>query len=191
MVPYRRLLFVLLFLIVLWAVFRYSGLASHINAQFLQERFAQHKLVGLIIFTGLFAVGNLVHIPGWLFLVSAMVALGQAWGGLATYLAACVTCATTFGVVQLVGGQALRNMNGRISSQVFARLDARPVWNVFVLRLLFQTMPTMNYALALSGVRFSQYMLGTILGLPVPITLFSVFFGTLAQWFHWPIPQGM
>lgn len=185
--PYRRLGFVVIFLILMWAVFRYSGLASHINTQFLREHFEQHKLVGLAIFTAMFALGNLVHIPGWIFLVSAMVALGQIWGGVATYVAACVTCATTFGIVRLLGGDALRGINGRMSDRIFARLDARPVGSVLVLRLLFQTLPAMNYALAMSGIRFRHYLLGTMLGLPIPIALFTAFIGSLAQWFHWPI----
>lgn len=184
---YRRLYFVVIFLVLLWAVFRYSGLASHVNTQFLHERFEQHKLLGLAVFTALFALGNLVQIPGWIFLVSAMVALGQAWGGVATYVAACVTCATTFGIVRLLGGDALRNIQGRLSNRIFARLDARPVGSVVVLRLLFQTLPAMNYALAMSGIRFRHYLLGTMLGLPVPIALFTAFIGSLAQWFHWPI----
>lgn len=184
---YHRLVSVLIFLVLMWAVFRLSGLSSHINTQFLREHFEQHKLIGLAIFTGLFALGNLVHIPGWIFLVSAMVALGQIWGAMATYVAACVTCATTFWIVRLLGGHALRDFNSPLVQRIFARLDARPVGSVALLRLLFQTLPAMNYALAMSGMRFSHYMLGTILGLPIPIALFAVFLGTLAQWFHWPI----
>ncbi len=81
----------------------------------------------------------------------------------------------------------MRDFNSPLVQRIFARLDARPVGSVALLRLLFQTLPAMNYALAMSGMRFSHYMLGTILGLPIPIALFAVFLGTLAQWFHWPI----
>jgi uncharacterized membrane protein YdjX (TVP38/TMEM64 family) len=191
MTRYWRLWLVLLFLVALWAVFRVSGAESHFNVLFLHERFEQHKLAGLLIFIFLFALGNLIQIPGWLFLVSAVLALGRFWGGLATYLAACVTCISTFWVIRLIGANALREVKGRLTGRIFAHLDAHPVRSVVLLRLLFQTVPALNYALALSGIRFRSYLLGTLLGLPLPILLYTLFFGLLAEWLRWPVPQGI
>ena len=187
----RRLWIVLAGLLLLWAAFRVSGLESHFSVEYLHQRFVEHKLGGFLVFTALFALGNLLQVPGWLFLAAAVLALGAPWGGLTTYVAACVTCITTFWVVRLVGADALRAANGRIGARVFAQLDAHPVRSVAVLRLLFQTAPALNYALALSGVGFTEYLIGTLIGLPLPILLYVVFFGTLAQWFHWPIPHGL
>jgi uncharacterized membrane protein YdjX (TVP38/TMEM64 family) len=45
----------------------------------------------------------------------------------------------------------------------------------------FQTIPALNYALALSGVSLRNYLLGTLLGLPLPIALYCVFFDSLAR----------
>lgn len=190
MIRYWRLWFVLLFLVALWAVFQVSGAASHVDVLFLRESFEHHKFGGLLVFIALFALGNLIQIPGWLFLVSAVLALGRFWGALATYLAACVTCITTFWVIRLVGADALREVKGRLARRIFAHLDTHPVRSVVLLRLLFQTVPVLNYALALSGIRFGSYLLGTLLGLPLPILLYSLFFGFLAEWLHWPVPQG-
>jgi uncharacterized membrane protein YdjX (TVP38/TMEM64 family) len=188
---FRRLVLVVLFLVVLWLAYRMSGLESHFSAPYLHERFTQHRLGGLLIFTALFALGNLIQIPGWLFLASAVVALGQFWGGLATYLAACVTCVSTFWVIRLLGADALREVKGRWARRIFEHLDAHPLRSVVLLRLLFQTVPALNYALALSGIRFRHYLLGTVVGLPLPILLYSLFFGSIAQWLHWPVPQAL
>jgi uncharacterized membrane protein YdjX (TVP38/TMEM64 family) len=177
-----------LFLVVAWAVFRSSGLASHITLDTLREGFEQHRAGGMLTFAALFALGNLIQIPGWLFLVAAELALGPLWGALATYVAACFACVTTFGLIRLMGGDALRAVGGRLGQRLFARLDAHPVQSVLLLRLVFQTVPALNYALALSGIRFRNYLLGTLLGLPLPIALYTVFFGTLAHWLHWPVP---
>ena len=46
---------------------------------------------------------------------------------------------------------------------------------------MFQTVPALNYALALSGVRFDTYMIGSLLGLPLPITLYCLFFDYVSQ----------
>jgi uncharacterized membrane protein YdjX (TVP38/TMEM64 family) len=187
---YRRLALVVLFLLLLWATFRLTGLQSHFTLAFLQEQFAHHMVTGLLVFTALFALGNLIQIPGWIFLVAAVLAMGQFWGGVATYVAACITCASTFVLIRALGGQALRAVPGQLSARLFAQLDAHPVRSVALLRLVFQTVPALNYALALSGIGLRPYLVGTALGLPVPILLYSLFFSTLAGWLHWPLPAG-
>ena len=58
-----------------------------------------------------------------------------------------------------------------------------PSRSVVLLRMLFQTMPALNYALAMSGIRFRTYLIGTLAGLPLPIALYCVFFDTLATEF--------
>ena len=178
---------VLLLLLLVWAVFERLGLRSQISVETVRQSFQQHWLLGLASFALLFALGNLVHIPGWVFLAAAVLALGRTWGALATYVAACLSCLTTFLVVRLVGANALRSMNGRTARRLFARLDAHPVRSVFVLRLMFQTLPALNCALALSGVSLGAYMLGTVLGLPLPILAMTVFFDALARWLHWTV----
>jgi uncharacterized membrane protein YdjX (TVP38/TMEM64 family) len=187
---YGRLGLVLLLLVLLWAAFRMSGLDAHFSVQFLHDQFERHKLAGLLVFIGAFALGNLVQIPGWVFLASAVLALGRVWGGVATYVAACATCITTFWIIRLVGASALRALDGRTARRIFAQLDDHPVRSVVLLRLLFQTMPALNYALALSGVPFSSYLAGTLIGLPLPIMVYDLLFGSLAQWLGWPIVEG-
>jgi uncharacterized membrane protein YdjX (TVP38/TMEM64 family) len=182
-----RLTLVLVVLAGLWALFQFSGLRQHFSLQWIHDQFEQHVLVGLLIFTGLFALGNLVQLPGWLFLAAAVLALGRFWGGLATYVAAVTACCTTFAAVRLLGGNALRDFTGRWATRVFARLDAHPTQSVLVLRLLFQTVPALNVALGLSGVDWRPYVVGTLLGLPLPILVYTLFFDTLAHLLHWPV----
>ena len=50
--------------------------------------------------------------------------------------------------------------------------------------MLLQTLPALNYTLALSGVRMRHYVLGTLLGLPLPIALYCIFFDYLAKVLH-------
>lgn len=186
---YTRLAAVVLFMAALWALVRFTGLQEQFTLQFVHDSFEHHIVVGLLAFSGLFALGNLVQIPGWLFLAAAVLALGRLWGGLATYLAACFSCCTTFWIVHWLGADALRELKGRWSQRLFARLDAHPTQSVLALRLLFQTVPALNVALALSGVRFRSYLLGTLLGLPLPILAYVLFLDSLARLLHWPLPQ--
>lgn len=178
---HRQLLTVLLFLGVLFAVFEFSGLRDHFSLDFLRQKIIDHKLGGLLVFVLLFCLGNLIQIPGWLFLAAAVLALGQFWGGIATYIAAGISCAFTFVTIRWLGGAALRRMDSRLVARGLARLDAQPIRSIIVLRVVFQTVPALNYSLAMSGVGLRDYMFGTLLGLPLPIFLYCVFFEYLAQ----------
>lgn len=177
----KRLMAVVLLLILLFAVFELTGLRAHFNLQFLQQTIRDHPVSGLLIFVLGFALGNLVQIPGWVFLAAAVLALGQLWGGIATYIAACISCIVTFFSIRFVGGDALRQLDSRVATSLLSRLDAHPVSSVLLLRMLFQTVPALNYTLALSGIRFRDYLLGTLLGLPLPIAVYCVFFDYLAK----------
>ena len=64
---------------------------------------------------------------------------------------------------------------------MLARLDARPIRSIVLLRKLLQSVPALNYTLALSGVGFRSYLLGTALGLPLSIALHGIFFVDLAR----------
>lgn len=177
-----KLLAVVLFLLVFWAAFEISGLRDHFSLEFLKHRIQENRVTGLLIFVLLFTLGNLIQVPGWIFLAAAVVTMGQGWGGLATYLAACVSCVVTFLVIRRIGGDALRGLKHQTARRILGRLDAHPVKGVVILRVLFQTLPAVNYALAMSGIRFRQYLTGTLLGLPLPIFLICLFSAELAKW---------
>lgn len=178
---YRRLFAVVLFLGILLAVFELSGLRDHFSLDFLQHRMVENRVSGLLIFILLFSLGNLIQIPGWIFLAAAVLALGRTWGGVATYLAATISCAFTFLTIRLVGGDALRKLDSKLAARILGQLDAHPIKSVFLLRVLFQTVPALNYALAMSGIKFREYLIGTLLGLPLPIILYCLFFEYLAK----------
>ncbi|HWR77428.1 MAG TPA: VTT domain-containing protein [Thiobacillus sp.] len=184
MSPYKRLVTVLLFLGVLLAIFELTGLRDHFSLEFLRQTILDNKISGLFIFILVFALGNLIQIPGWVFLAAAVLALGRTWGGIATYVAASISCVISFLIIRFVGGDALRLLNNRIATRILKQLDAHPIKSILLSRVFFQTLPALNYALAMSGVRFRNYLLGTLLGLPLPIALYCLFFDYLAKAFH-------
>jgi uncharacterized membrane protein YdjX (TVP38/TMEM64 family) len=126
----------------------------------------------------------MLHLPGWIFLAAAVYAFGRLDGGVLTYIAACVSCVTTFVTIRLVGGDVSATLNRPFAVRLLAQLHAHPVRNVLILRTVFQTLPTLNYALALSGVRLRDYVLGTVLGLPLPIAVYCLFFDYLIKAAH-------
>lgn len=181
---YQRLIGVVVFLGVLLLVFEFSGLRDNFNLAFVHQVIAQHQIGGLVLFVLLFSLGNLIQIPGWVFLAAAVLTLGRLWGGVVTYVAAVVSCVLTFLTIRTLGGDALRQLKSRLAVRILSELDARPIGSVALLRLLFQTAPALNYALSMSGIRLRSYLTGTLLGLPIPIALYCIFFDDLATLLH-------
>ena len=177
---YKRLLGVGLFLGILLTVFEVSGLRDHFNLAFMRQVILQHQIGGLMLFVLLFSLGNLIQIPGWVFLAAAVLTLGRVGGGVVTYVAAVTSCAFTFVTIRALGGDALRLLKNRVAVRILRELDAHPIASVALLRILFQTVPALNYALAMSGIKFRTYLIGTLVGLPVPIALYCIFFDILA-----------
>jgi uncharacterized membrane protein YdjX (TVP38/TMEM64 family) len=178
---YNRLLAVFLFLAILFAVFKLTGLKDHFSLAFLKQEILENETSGLLLFVLLFSLGNLIQIPGWIFLAAAVLALGRGMGGIATYVAASISCVVTFLTIRLVGGDALRQLDSKIAVNLLRHLDDRPIRSIVLLRILFQTVPALNYALAMSGVKFRKYLIGSLLGLPLPIALYCLFFDYLGK----------
>lgn len=177
-----RIVVVLLFLALLFGVAELSGLRAHFSVAYLQQVLGEHLVGGLAVFVLLFSLGNLIQVPGFLFAGAAVLALGRTWGGLATYVAACVSCAVTFFTIRTLGGNALADWKNRTAARLLYHLHARPVRNVALLRVMFQTLPALNYALAMSGVKFRAYAAGSLLGLPLPIAIYCLLFDYVLAW---------
>ncbi len=178
---YRRLVFVLVFFAMLLLAVQWSGLRQNFSLAFLRQTLSGNRWEGLALFLLLFSLGNLVQIPGWIFLASAVLVLGKLDGGIATYLAACISCVVTFLSVRWVGGDAVQQLRGKLAQRMLSELHAHPIRNVIVLRTVFQTLAALNYTLAMSGIGFRQYMVATLLGLPLPIAVYCLFFDYIAK----------
>jgi len=179
--PKKKLLFIVTFFVLLYVVVEVTGLRSRLSPDVIESLFFAYPVWGIVLFCLAFSLGNLLYVPGWVFLVGAVFALGKEWGWAATLLAATCSSTISFLLIRAVGGTALRSFNHRWADKIFAHLDERPILSVAVLRLMFQTLPALNYALALADIRFRNYLAGTILWLPIPIFLYCYFFELIFQ----------
>jgi uncharacterized membrane protein YdjX (TVP38/TMEM64 family) len=159
-------------------------LLQNFNLESLRHVLSEIRWQGLFVFVLLFTLGNLIQVPGWIFLASAVLVLGKVNSGLATYFAANVSCAVTFLRVRCVGGDAVQQMTSKLVKRMIFQFHAHPIRNVIVLRTAFQTLAALNYMLAMSGLGFRNYMAATLLGLPLPIAAYCVFFDFIAKTVH-------
>ena len=130
----------------------------------------QHAgIAGVGVFLAAFAAGELLHIPGLVFVGAAVLAWGRLTGGALAYLGALVAVSLAFVVVRAIGGQPLGELEQPRVRAIMARLERQPIRTVAVLRLLLWLAPALTYALALSRVRYRDYAVGSAIGLAVPV----------------------
>lgn len=177
----QRFIILFAFLASLYGLFEYFGLRQNFSLEYIRNIMEANFYTGIVVFILAFCAGNLVQLPGWIFLVAAVLTMGKLWGGLVTYVGALASCTFTFYVIRAIGGDGLRHIKNEKVQKIFARLDSHPIRSIFLLRVFFQTAPPMNYALAMSGIKSRHHLLGSMAGLPVPITIHCIFFDFLVQ----------
>ncbi len=79
--PRTKLLYIFSFLAVVYLLVEATGLRSHLSPDEIKALLWQHQFLGVFLFCLAFSVGNLLSVPGWVFLVGAVFALGKEWGG--------------------------------------------------------------------------------------------------------------
>jgi uncharacterized membrane protein YdjX (TVP38/TMEM64 family) len=134
-----------------------------------------------VLFVLLQGAVTVTPVPRTVFTVAAGVLFGSVTGLLLAVAGTTLAAAVAFWLVRLAGGPLVeRHAHRRGVAWVRARLDRSGLLAVVSLRLI-PAVPfsVMNYAAALSGVRFAPYLLGTVLGV-LPGTVAIVVLGDAA-----------
>jgi uncharacterized membrane protein YdjX (TVP38/TMEM64 family) len=130
---------------------------------------------GVAVFVVGFIGLELLHFPGSLFYVSAVLLWGPLRGGLLGAVTALVSVCVTFALVRAIGGTPEMPTRPAVLRRIFERLRSHPIRTVALLRLLTFMTPAVTYALALSPVRFSEMIVGTTIGLVPAFLVGSAF----------------
>jgi uncharacterized membrane protein YdjX (TVP38/TMEM64 family) len=171
---HRRLIAALTVVSTLALIGHVSGATAQLDVASLQALLQDAGAIGMLAFVLLFALGNLLGVPGVLFVVAGLVAYGQLGGAILALVAGLFVASTSFWTVRLIGGSPAAALKGRLAQRLLGRLDARPVQTVAALRTLMILSPPLNYALALSPIRYRDYVLGSAIGLIAPIAFYAL-----------------
>ena len=151
------------------------GLAYYFDKDRLRKAVENAGYWGVALYVAIFAIGELLHVPGMVFVAAGVFAYGKWVGGALAIAGALFSVTVSFWVVRIVGGQALKQVRWKRMRQLLDKLDEKPIRVVAMLRILFWLAPAVNYALAMSSVRFRDFLIGTVLGLP-PILIAAIVF---------------
>jgi len=120
------------------------------------------------------SLGELVHVPACVVYGACIMIYGKAVGFLVGWFAAITSVTFSFFVVRAVGGNSFSQIKSKRIRAVLAQLDKRPFTVVLMLRMVLFAAPLLNYALALSGVSFKDYFLGSAIGIIPPLAIIAV-----------------
>jgi uncharacterized membrane protein YdjX (TVP38/TMEM64 family) len=175
----KAILSITLLLLGLFTLAKVTGVYEMFNISQLQDLLRYHWILSLLIFIFIFIVSSFIQIPGWILLLTAVLTYGKIYGGILTYISAIIACSVVFLSVNFIGKGSIKKINNKWANKILQKIDSHPVRSVILLRLVFQTAPPLNYSLALSNIKFKDYLIGTVIGLPLPISIYALFFENL------------
>jgi len=175
----HRLLFVTLVVVGSWVAARAAGLTGRFTFESIRNLIAGTGVWGVATFTIAFCAAQLLRVPSLVFVAAAVAVYGRSTGIFVALLGALASAIVSFSVIRALAGQPLVDVRPPFIRRLLKNIDSHPVLTVALLRLIFQTAPPLNYALPMTAVRWRDHLVGSALGLPVPVTVMALFF----EWF--------
>jgi uncharacterized membrane protein YdjX (TVP38/TMEM64 family) len=155
------------------------GRMTDVSAETVRRSVEGAGVAGVVTFVGFFVVGELLHVPGLVFVGAAVGVWGAGRGGAVAGVGSLVSLATSFVFVRSIGGKPLGEVRWEFARRLLARLEQRPVLTIAALRTILILSPPVTYALALSNVKFRDYMIGSAIGLVLPLSIAVIVFSSL------------
>lgn len=166
-----RLIALAAVLVGLLVAAKLTGVSERITVEGLRATMQGAGATGIVLFLLAFCAGLLLHIPGWVFVGAAVLAYGKVIGALLSFVGANLGVACTFLLARGVGGKPLEGVERPLFRRVVGYLNEYPFATVVALRVIFWMNAPISYTLSLSGLPFRHYMLGSAIGLVVPVIL--------------------
>ena len=149
----------------------------------LQQRVMGWGAWGAVCYPLLFAVCNILLLPGGVLAVGGGFFFGLWWGFLIVFVGNGVATAISFALSRRVAAQPLRRkLSHNPTLRGLEPAIERESWKIILLSQLHPLFPTslLNYLYGLTRIRFGSYMLWSSIG-RIPGLFLYVYVGTLGQ----------
>jgi uncharacterized membrane protein YdjX (TVP38/TMEM64 family) len=160
---------------------RFFPVVSFVEA--LQERVMGWGAWAGIFYPLLFAVCNILLLPGGVVAVGGGFFFGLWWGFLIVFAGNIVSTAISFALSRFVARRWFqRKLSANPTLRALGPVVERESWKIILLSQLHPLFPTslLNYFYGLTQIRFSRYMLWASIG-RMPGLFFYAYVGTLGQ----------
>ena len=149
------------------------------------ESFASRAWAPLAV-VGIYVAAGLAVVPVTLLIVLTAMTFGPWLGTLYAMVGSMASAAVTYQLGALVGKQAMRSLMGPRLDHMSRKLAKRGIVSVATARVIaIAPFTFVNVVAGASHIRFSDYMLGTLLGmLPVVVMMTALGGGLRELWEH-------
>jgi uncharacterized membrane protein YdjX (TVP38/TMEM64 family) len=176
---HMRFILAAILIVSLIAAGKITGAHQYFTPDKVQDLVQNAGIWGYVLFIVIFSIGELLHVFGLIFVAAGVYAFGQIAGLVLGIMGGTVAVCVSFLVMRTVGGRAFARIEKPWVVRMLRSLDLHPIRTVTVLRLVFVLYPSLNYLLALTSIRFRDYLIGSAIGLVIPISVFVLFFDWL------------
>lgn len=157
--------------LVLMYIGRHSGFSKYFGLDYLIQTIENTGLFGIVLFGVVYVIGTLMNVPGMIFLFVLFLVYDGIGGFFIGYISTLVSMLAHFYFTRGVAGQVFKEINHPLVKKYADRLAEKPLSTVIKLRLLLFISPPVNYALAFSTIKTKEFVLGSMIAMPVNLTL--------------------
>mmetsp|Transcript_64323 Transcript_64323/g.119563 ORF Transcript_64323/g.119563 Transcript_64323/m.119563 type:complete len:262 (+) Transcript_64323:127-912(+) len=154
---------------------------ERLSGEQIRHDIRQAGVWGPFLFMVMFTIGELLHVPGLVFIAAAVFVYGRLWGGCLAFIGALVAVSVSFLLMRCIGGTALADIQNKYVAALTKGVTDRPLRTVICLRLFFITMPWINTFLALNRISYLDFLVGSGLGLMPPVAAFALAFDWMSS----------
>lgn len=163
-------------LVTLVAWFYMSGQYEKIDPTALRAYIRDAGILGALLFVLAYSCLQPFGVNGLVFLLSAPLIWSPTEAFLLNWAGTVGTGLFSFAVARFIAKNWVQERIPERVRRFDHRLYSRGLTTVLLLRLVFYTTPTVQYALGVSRVRVAPFLIGTVLGV-APFTLLMTFLG--------------
>jgi phospholipase D1/2 len=173
---------ILLLLLGLSAAWQWGPLSNWLNAETLSSwgSLLRESSMAFVAVPMAYVIGSLMMAPVTL-MIGATALIFDPFTSVIYALAGCLaSAAVIYGLGRTIRRDTLRRISGSWLNNISRHLSKRSFLTIASMRLIpMAPFPLMNLVLGACRVRFSHYMLGTLIGMAPGIIAISVFAGSL------------
>src|SRR5262249_22587008 len=122
--------------LVLLGIGRVLDWQQHLTVESLRATIASAGTAGVVLYVIAFCLGELLHVPGLVFIAAGVLAYGPALGGLLAFLGAVASVSVSFWVVRAIGGGPPGGVGTPWGGGGLGQVGRGPLGTVAVLRLV-------------------------------------------------------